>query len=158
MAERFARLGIAALIFDKRGSGSSTGSWIDASLDDLSGDALAAVSFLKSQPEVDPQHVGTFGVSQAGWVIPHAAAREPGALAFAVIVTGGALTPFDIEMHDYAAALDALHLSADQRAAGLRLAQRYLEDLRDGVDRDGLEEAIAKARPSPGFEQSTSLA
>src|SRR5260370_27075422 len=107
LAERFVRLGMTALIFDKRGSGKSTGSWTDASLDDLSDDALAAVSFLKSQPEVDPSHVGIFGISQGGWVIPHATARQPDALAFAVVVTGGGLKPIDVDIYDYGAALDA---------------------------------------------------
>lgn len=44
-AERFARDGFAALIFDKRGSGESEGSWTEESLDDLADDALAAAAF-----------------------------------------------------------------------------------------------------------------
>jgi dipeptidyl aminopeptidase/acylaminoacyl peptidase len=107
-AERFARLGFAALIFDKRGSGASEGSWTEESLDDLADDALAATAFLKVQPGIDSDRVGIWGISQAGWVIPHAAARAPGTFAFAIVVTGGGVRPLEIEECDYAAALGRL--------------------------------------------------
>jgi pimeloyl-ACP methyl ester carboxylesterase len=151
LAERFLQLGIATLVFDKRGSGASGGSWIDASLDDLADDALAAASFMKSQPEVDALHVGIYGVSQGGWVIPRAAARQPDALAFAVVVTGGGIRPIEIERSDYGAALDARHVSPDQRRDALGLVERYFAYLRTGTDRSGLERAISDAGMQPWF-------
>ena len=148
-AERFAELGMVTLIFDKRGSGASTGSWLDASLDDLALDALAAAAFLKSDPQVDAHRVGVWGISQAGWVIPRAAARAPSAFAFAVVVTGGALKPIDLERHDYAAALEAAGALPDQRRQGLALVDRYFAYLRTGADRVGLEKAIRAASSEP---------
>ena len=41
-ADRFVRLGIATLAFDKRGCGESGGSWLNASLDDLAGTGFSA--------------------------------------------------------------------------------------------------------------------
>src|SRR5262245_24724436 len=81
-ADRFVADGLVVLLFDKRGSGESGGSWINASLDDLADDAIAAAAFLRSREEVDARHVGAWGVSQAGWVIPHALARSPAAFQF----------------------------------------------------------------------------
>lgn len=57
-AEQFVRAGIATLLYDKRGSGKSTGNWRYRTLDDLTGDALAAVAYLKSRPEINPQQIG----------------------------------------------------------------------------------------------------
>jgi pimeloyl-ACP methyl ester carboxylesterase len=118
-AERFAKDGCAALIFDKRGSGESEGSWTEESLDDLADDVLAAVAFLKSQPEINPQRVGVWGISQAGWVIPHAAGRAPDAFAFAIVITGGGVKPLEVEIQDYSAALD----HADSSLEGEALVQ-----------------------------------
>jgi pimeloyl-ACP methyl ester carboxylesterase len=46
-AEYFARRGIAALVYDKRGCGASSGDWATASQFELADDALAAVLLLK---------------------------------------------------------------------------------------------------------------
>lgn len=78
LAEAYARRGIAALAYDKRGTGESQGDWERADLDALADDAAAAVRLLQSHPEIDPQRVGLSGQSQAGWILPMAAARVPG--------------------------------------------------------------------------------
>ena len=46
LARHFARKGVAALIYDKRGCGESTGDWTRAGLPDLAEDALACVRLL----------------------------------------------------------------------------------------------------------------
>src|SRR5207237_4135224 len=61
-ADYFARHGIAALIYDKRGVGESTGKWEGASFDDLAGDALAGVSFLASRREIARRQIGLYGI------------------------------------------------------------------------------------------------
>lgn len=151
-AERFTRLGFAALIFDKRGSGTSGGSWTEESLDDLADDALAATTFLKAQPGIDSRRVGVWGISQAGWVIPHAAARAPDAFAFAIVVTGGGARPLEIEKHDYSAALDRASVKGDEKRAALALVELYFEYLRTGENRGPLEGAIQAAYEKPWFK------
>lgn len=64
----FASLGFAVLIYDKRGTGPSTGTRVDASTgrsmareyypEGLSSDALAALHFLQSHPDIDPRQIG----------------------------------------------------------------------------------------------------
>lgn len=84
IADRFARFGIAAVTYDKRGSGSSTGDWKSSSYDDLANDALAAIDLLASRPDIDPKRIGLHGHSEGGIIAPIAAAHAPGKVAFVI--------------------------------------------------------------------------
>src|SRR5262249_55489318 len=114
-AQRFADDGHVALVYDKRGSGRSQGSWVRASLDDLASDVLPAVRLLRSRAEVDARRIGVWAISQGGWVVPRAAAREPDAFAFVAVVTGGAVLPRDVERFDVAAKLDAAQVGPERK-------------------------------------------
>ena len=88
------RLGFAVLRFDKRGTGESTGTYVNVGTADsparfplLASDIVAAVRFLRTRPEVDARRIGLAGWSQAGWILPHAA-RELGDVPFMVILSG----------------------------------------------------------------------
>ena len=73
--------GIAVLADDKRGVGESFGVYpTDASatnIDLLARDAQKEVAFLAAVPQVDKTRIGLFGDSQAGWISPLAASRDP---------------------------------------------------------------------------------
>jgi pimeloyl-ACP methyl ester carboxylesterase len=75
-ALRFVRRGIAALIYDKRGVGESTGDLRAANLDDLAGDLLAGVRLLKARSDIDPGRIAAAGHSQGGTVAPLAASKS----------------------------------------------------------------------------------
>jgi uncharacterized protein len=95
----FSSLGFAVLVYDKRGTGSSTGTRLDASTgapqtlspryypDDLADDALAALQFLQGRQEVDPRRTGFWGSSEGGMVATQVAARSK-AVAFAIDSSG----------------------------------------------------------------------
>lgn len=92
-ADEFLKRGYATLCFDKRGVGQSTGQFVNvvpqnsfAVFEDLASDMAAGVAFLRSRPEINPNRIGLSGVSQAGWIIPIAAAKaQP---AFMLLVVG----------------------------------------------------------------------
>src|SRR5262249_31118792 len=87
-ADLFARRGVVALIYDKRGTGASTGEvWYRTGdrFDVLAADALSGVRFLLSRPEVDPKKIGLWGLSQGGWLAPLAASRSKD-IAFLIVV------------------------------------------------------------------------
>lgn len=88
----FARHGIAALAYDKRGAGKSTGDFRTSRFEDLAGDVLAGVRLLKSRANIRPQDIGLLGTSQGPWVIGIAATIEKD-LAFLVTSSGGPITP-----------------------------------------------------------------
>ena len=100
LARHFARKGVAALIYDKRGCGASTGDWTRAGMHDLADDALACVQLLRGRADVNPNRVGLWGLSQGASVIPIAAARTPD-VAF-VIAVGGCLN-FEEQMRYFRA-------------------------------------------------------
>ncbi len=68
----FAAHGIAALVYDKRGTGRSGGEYT-FDYEQLARDALAAVAMLRSRDDIDPDRIGLAGYSQGGWVAPLAA-------------------------------------------------------------------------------------
>jgi pimeloyl-ACP methyl ester carboxylesterase len=97
MADRFARAGIACLSYDKRGTGKSTVDWQQAGFDVLADDVLAGVELLRSRPDIRPDQIGLWGVSQAGWVIPLAASKSEH-VAFCIAVSGAGVCPADQEL------------------------------------------------------------
>jgi dipeptidyl aminopeptidase/acylaminoacyl peptidase len=89
--------GFAALRYDKRGVGESTGTYSTVGVGNsermfaaLAGDMAAGVAHLRSLPDIDAKRIGLMGPSQAGWIIPVAArlARPQ----FMVIVVGPTVT------------------------------------------------------------------
>jgi len=92
-AERFARDGIAALVYDKRGAGKSGGEYEgDQSVSEknillLADDAVAALHVLSTRPELKGAPAGFAGISQAGWIAPLAAQRS-GLAKFLVLWSG----------------------------------------------------------------------
>ena len=99
IAQHVARAGFVTLLPDKRGSGASRGDWRTAGLDDLAGDALSAVEFLRRDPRVDPARIGLVGLSQGGVIAPLAAARAPD-VAYVVSVSGAPVTLFEQMRHE----------------------------------------------------------
>jgi hypothetical protein len=83
----FSSLGLAVLIYDKRGTGNSTGLRLDASTgnlmtfskypDELAGDALAAMRFLQERDDIDPKRIGFWGSSEGGMLTTQVAASSP---------------------------------------------------------------------------------
>ena len=78
--------GIAVLVFDKRGTGSSGGKFC-MDFGQLADDVVAAVDWLKQQPEIDPHRIGLAGYSQGGWVSPLAASKSE-AIKFVLVGFG----------------------------------------------------------------------
>ncbi|MBZ5639983.1 MAG: alpha/beta fold hydrolase [Acidobacteriia bacterium] len=91
LADHLTRSGIAVLRYDDRGVGESTGSPAQATTEDFAGDVAAAVAFLRTRPDIDPNRVGLLGHSEGGIVAPMVATRTPG-IAFIVLMSGMGLT------------------------------------------------------------------
>lgn len=89
-------LGIAVFTYDRRGSGRSGTKTAGGDYTVLADDAIAAVHSLKADPRIDPRRVGTWGLSQGGWISPLAASRSPD-IAFVIAVSAPVVTA-DVQM------------------------------------------------------------
>jgi pimeloyl-ACP methyl ester carboxylesterase len=86
-AKRLAKEGIAVFTYDKRGVGESGGVYVgpsvgtnnidNANLNLLSQDANAAVNIFRTYLKDKKAPIGLVGFSQAGWIIPIAASKNP---------------------------------------------------------------------------------
>src|SRR5215472_13135218 len=92
MARWFADEGIAALAYDKRGVGESSGDFRAIPFMELCDDGLAAIAYLKSRKEIDAKQIGVWGLSQGGWLGPLAASRSAD-VAFVIAVSGPGVSP-----------------------------------------------------------------
>lgn len=91
-AKKLAAKGLGVLTYDKRGCGKSGGKYegnLNASTKNLkllAGDAAAGVQVLIDHPKVDKNRVGSWGISQAGWIAPIAAAESEN-VAFMIMLS-----------------------------------------------------------------------
>ncbi|MFC4062174.1 alpha/beta hydrolase family protein [Planomonospora corallina] len=84
--EALARAGYASLSWNKPGVGGAPGDWLRQSMEDRARETAAAIAWARTRPGIDPERVGLWGASQAGWVLPKVAARTPG-LRFVIAVS-----------------------------------------------------------------------
>ncbi len=82
---------VAVLLPDKQGSEKSEGDWRSANFDDLAGDTINAIEFIKTQDQFDYSAIGLIGMSQGGWIAPLAAAKSED-VSFVVSMSGAAVT------------------------------------------------------------------
>ena len=97
----FAKHGVAALTYDKRGVGESTGNFRTVPFTTLCEDGLAAVAFLKRRADIDASRIGVWGLSQGGWLGPLAASQSSD-VRFVIAVSGPAVTPGEQMIFYYA--------------------------------------------------------
>lgn len=90
LADALSRRGFAVLRYDKRGVGASTGNFDTATTKDFASDADVAVSWLRTQPNIDAQRVGVLGHSEGGVIAPMVAASDRN-VSFVVMIAGPAL-------------------------------------------------------------------
>lgn len=98
LAYLFAGHGIAAFIYDKRGSKDPDSDEWKAPFSDYAADAIIAAEILAKNKDIDPKRMGIYGHSQGGWVAPLAASRS-GLFSFVIISAGNAVNP--VEQHLY---------------------------------------------------------
>ncbi len=87
LADYLSRRGFAVLRADDRGVGKSGGNFAASTTADFATDAEAALAYLKTRREVDPERMGFIGHSEGGEIAPMVAARNRD-VAFVVMLAG----------------------------------------------------------------------
>jgi uncharacterized protein len=109
---------IAVFVYDKRGTGRSTGRFtVDFS--ELADDALAAVAEARKLLGMPNVPVGLMGESQGGWIAPLAAVRAPA--DFVVVSYGLAISPLDEDREEVLGELRAKHYDESVMTKGREL-------------------------------------
>lgn len=134
-ALHFVRRGIAALIYDKRGSGKSGGETRSASMEDLAGDAVAGVELLRTLPEIDAGKVGVAGHSQGGWIAPLAATMSP-RVSFVIASAASGVGPDKQSIYHRASVMRESGFSAEEIKTASDLRRRLYQTGRMILDKD----------------------
>lgn len=145
--------GIAVLIFDRRGSGASEGNFETADFEALANDVIAAVEYLQTRPDIDPNKIGLHGTSQGAWIAPIAAARKPD-IACIVAVSGSGVSPADQMNYGVAFHLekDGYNQAVVRKAIELRnLVNEYF---RGRISREQAAAQLSRFEDEPWYEQA----
>ena len=111
--------GVAVLSYDKRGVGESTGECCPGDsghFNLLAADAAGALQAVAARPEIDRTRIGFIGASQAGWVVPLAAARGLRPVAFTALVDAPAVSAGEERMYSQMTGEEGGHPSEESRS------------------------------------------
>jgi pimeloyl-ACP methyl ester carboxylesterase len=152
--ESLARLGLAVLLYDRRGAHAPADA-AQPSFEVLADDALAALDVLEAQPEVHSGRTGLLGPSQGGWIAPLAATRGTG-VDFLVLASAPGVGVFEQELQAVEGRMRAEERPEAEIAAALDFTRAVLAAARAGGDAWRTFEprlAVAAAAPWAEFVQ-----
>jgi dienelactone hydrolase len=142
--------GIAVLLYDRRGSGESTGDFQTADFPLLAADAQAAATTLAERSDIDAQRIGVYGVSQGGWIAPLVAGLCP-TIALLVIVSGCGVTPAEQMSYSARTALEQAGYPTTVGEQVTALRQRVDAYYRGALPRASVQAEINEVRNEPWF-------
>lgn len=127
--------GVAVASYDKRGVGGSTGSWVDAGIEEQARDLLAGLASAAEHLPAVPR--GAFGHSQGGWVVLAAASTaNEGMLDFAISNAGPAVTMGEQERYSAGRALARRALPTADRERLTGVVDACFALMEAGADHD----------------------
>ena len=98
LADALSRNGFAVLRYDESGVGATVGGNPLAPTEPLATDAMAALRYLKSRPEVDASRAGLMGHSEGGMIAIMNAAKHPDEVPFIVSLAGTGVDGVELGM------------------------------------------------------------
>ncbi|HET7812260.1 MAG TPA: alpha/beta fold hydrolase [Steroidobacteraceae bacterium] len=153
LGARFAREGIAALVYDKRGVGKSGGEYEanqsvgERNLLLLADDAAAALAELARHSRLKGVPLGFAGISQAGWIAP-LAARKTDLAGFLVMWSGPVCKVSEEDIFSkFTSDADAEHVAPRYEEALKARTQKYIWPDFLGRDTDSGEDLAKLSIP-----------
>lgn len=125
-AENLIRSGFAVLRYNGPGWENSNNAGFET-LEYRTEEAIAAVKYLQSRPDINARAVGLWGISQGGWICQMAAASYDG-VAFIIPVSGPGTTPAEQEVYRVEAESKASGFDDDEVAKAV-LMRRLMVDI-----------------------------
>lgn len=138
LAEHLAGAGIASIRWDDRGAGQTTGKHTyQSTVDELVGDALAAISWLRDRDEISENAIGVSGISLGGMLSAVVAARSPD-VAFIIPLSGPVPDLRGINVRYRRRMLEAQGRAPDEVEALLDLERRAVQVATSGQGKSAL--------------------
>ncbi len=143
----FSSLGLAVLIYDKRGTGASTGTRLDASTgaltplptayypDDLANDAITAFRYLQGREDINPKEMGFWGSSEGEMLTTQVAARASD-VAFAINSSGFMGPLWETILYQAGATLKERGYSTPEVEEALAFTKLWMHVAKTGSDYD----------------------
>ena len=153
LADHLTRKGIAVLRFDKRGIGKSTGDYANATMEDFTGDAEAALAYLKTRKEVDAKKIGLIGHSEGGMIAPLIAAHS-GDVAWIILLAGPGLNGEETLLLQSELILKAAGLSDAQTATAREFNKQAYALVRQEKDPANLQSKLSDLVKSSAMSAS----
>ena len=125
LADALSRNGFAVLRYDERGVGATVGGNPLAPTEPLATDAMAALRYLKSRPEVDASRAGLMGHSEGGMIAIMNAAKHPDEVPFIVSLAGTGVDGVELGMQQVKLLSKAMGKELD--SAALRLNEELFK-------------------------------
>jgi uncharacterized protein len=152
-ARWFAEQGIAALAYDKRGVGESTGNFRAVPFMELCDDGLAGIEYLKSRKEIDAKRIGVWGLSQGGWLGPLAASRSSD-VAFVIAVSGPGVSPGEQMIVYYANELRAQGVPENDVREVSAVRRDIWNYMSNGNGYEKVKKELEQSRTKPWYAQA----
>ena len=153
LCEGLPAIGIAVLVYDRRGSKQSSGDLNKADYETLADDAVAGQHALAKFSRIDPHKIGFWGLSQGGWLAVLAAGRSKDA-AFAIAVSSPLVTADEQMQFATRNLLTVRGYSQSDVQDMLAARKAWTGYLHGKSSRDQAVEALRKAEAKPWFDIS----
>ncbi len=151
LIEIFLRNGYAVFSWDKPGSGESTGEFSDE-LTQRAEILVDGVEVLTEYPSIDPDRIGLWGISQAGWVMPLAIEGSEN-VTFMIVVGGGGEDSIEQMAYQIGQKVACDGGSAEQ----VVLVERYWSQRAKATSYDEYRQAVEVLWGIPDVEEYTGL-
>ena len=150
LAEQFASHGIAALIYDKRGVGKSTGDWKQANFNDLADDAIAGIHLLQRRGDINPKAIGIYGHSQGGSISPLIVDRSAD-VAFVMAAAAFGTLQYEQDLYRVKNGIRTAGFSEEDTESAMAFYSLWVNAVRTGKGWDLVETMIPKVRDEKWF-------
>ncbi|HZW93260.1 MAG TPA: alpha/beta fold hydrolase [Candidatus Eremiobacteraceae bacterium] len=151
LSEGLPALGFVVLIYDRRGSGQSSGNLQGVDYETLADDGVAGQHALAKLPRIDPAKIGFWGLSQGGWLAVLAAGRSRDA-AFAISISAPLVTADEQMQFATSNLLTVRSYSQEDVRDMLETRKAWMGYLRGTNSRATAADALTKAQSKTWFD------
>lgn len=157
IADYLTRNGIIVLRYDDRGMGESTGNFVQGTIGDFSKDATAALSFLRSQPDVDTDKVGLIGHSEGGLIAFLMAGQQVSDMNFGIALAGPAISIDSLMVQQLYHVGKSQGMAEEQLEAVRPINQRNFDIIKSDIPKEAARQQLLKNMASISGGNTTAL-